>query len=161
MQPIQLHPILFYFFIVMLFFVFTYAVMISWFYFSKWFKDVVLFIDAQNRWNLMYFKSRDADEIEYLGGSYVTKGISPPLSKGGKALYMFSVGNPKPIQVLHKDAEQISSQTISSIINNKLVQVLMSLQSSFMNLQYIMLGASVVSAICSVFIILKVYGVIK
>jgi hypothetical protein len=161
MTPVSIHPIIFYLFLFTCFLVVGYAAVISWIYFSKWFKDVALFTDAQNRWSLHYFNSKGLDDIEYDEGTYLLKGITAPLNKDGKALYKFSTGNPKPESLTHIPAKDIDSKTISSVINNKLVQLLMSLQSGFMTLQYIMLICTVISAIASALTALKIFGVIK
>ncbi len=161
MTPISIHPIIFYLFVFTSFLLLVGCVVLAWLYFSKWFKDVAIFTDAQNRWSLKYIDATGVDEIEYDGGTYITKGVTPPLNKGGKALFKFSVGNPKPESLTFRKSEEIDSKTISSVINNKLVQVLMSLQSSFMSLQYIMLICTIISAVASVLVALKMFGIIK
>jgi hypothetical protein len=161
MTPIVIHPIIFYLFIFTAFLLLVGCVVLAWLYFSKWFKDVAIFTDAQGRWDLKYIDATGVDEIEYNDGTYITKGATPPLNKSGKALFKFSVGNPKPESLTFQKSGEIDSKTISSVINNKLVQILMSLQSSFVTLQYIMLVCTVVSAIASVLTALKMFGIIK
>ena len=162
MTPIAIHPIIFYLFVFCMLMIFAYSIAISWMHFSKSFKDVVLFIDAQNRWDLRYVNLKGTEEIAYQGGTYVVKGnFVPPLNKSGKALFKFSVNNPQPETLAHSPAKEIDSKTIMSIINNKLVQILMSLQSSFVAMQWIMLIASCVGAIASSLVALKAFGVIK
>lgn len=163
MNPISIHPIIFYLFVFVAFLMTVYAIMISWIYFSRWFKDAFLFIDAQNRWEIIYANPKNADEMEHNGSEYMLKAenFKPPLNKSGKALYKFSADNPQPESLSHTPAKEVSGKTIMAIVNNKLVQILMSLQSTFMNLQYIMLICSIISAIASALVALKIFGIIK
>jgi len=162
MVPIALHPIIFYLFVFTAFMLLAYGVVISWFYFSKWFKDVILFVDKQNRWKFVYADTTGKEQVEYADGVYMlNRDKSPPLNKSGKALFKFSVGNPQPESITHIETKEIDSKTIMSIINNKLVQILMSLQSGFMTVQYIAVICAIVSAIASTLTALKVFGIIK
>ena len=130
-------------------------------YFSKWFKDIIIFVDKQDRWALKYVNAKGLDEIHHDEATYFVKGAKPPLSSGGKALFIFSEGNPNPKSLAHSEAKDIDGKTIMSIVNNKIMQVLMSLQGGFMSMQYITVIASCISALASVLVALKMFGVIK
>lgn len=162
MNPVTLSPFVFYLFSSFIFLLMCYSAVMTIIYFWRNFKDVVIFTDSQNRWDIKYINTKGLDEINYKGGTYILNGhFTAPLNKSGKALFKFSENNPEPESLTHTPAKEIDSKTIMAIINNKLVQLLMSLQSNFMNLQYIMLLASCVSAIASILSVLKLFGVIK
>lgn len=153
---------IFYIFISFVILIMAYAAVISFIFFSRWWQDIIIFLDAQNRFSLKYANVGKSEEINHNDGKYITKSVEPvPLNKSGRALFIYSENNPEPMILKHKSAATMDSKTIMSIVNNKLIQMLMSLQSSFMTLQYMITICSVISAVAGVFVALKVYGIIK
>lgn len=158
MKPIVIHPIIFYLFLFMMFTIFCAFLWFVWAFIKRYVRDTLIFLEKTNRWKIIYDKIGSNPFYTYKNKKYVTnEGI---LNRKGRALFVFSEGKPNPMEVKYNNTKWLSSDSLMSIINNKLVQQLVKTSDDFKD-KLIMFGAigGILACIASILILLKTFGV--
>lgn len=160
MNPIVIHPIIWY-----SLFSFSILFMIGccifmWMWLRMRFYDILIFIDRNNRWNLIFDKIRYSDTYTFNDKKYFLTADSSILNRRGKAMYIFSENKPSPMRIKYNDAKWLTSETMQSIINNKLIQKLVQPSNSFAD-SLLLFGAigGMIAGLSTVIILLKTFGV--
>lgn len=159
MTPIALHPIIFYLFLFILVLFMGGFTWVLWLYLKLLFMDCIIFIDKSNRWLMIRDKLKDSSTYSYGGKKYIIgEGI---LNKRGKALHIFSENKPNALDIKYNTAKWLSSESLMSVINNKLIQQLVRTSDTFTD-KLILFGAlgGILAGISSAIILLKQFGVI-
>ena len=159
MVPIQIHPILFYFFLGFAVLMSGLAVYFLYLIISNIIKDTIIFIDQSDRWYMIKDKIGNSALYTYNNKKYALG--EAILNRRGKALYIFSVNKPSPMSISYNKAKWLSSESLMSVINNKLVQQLVKTTDSLKD-SLLLFGAigGMIAGIASVIILLKTFGVI-
>ena len=161
MDPIILHPIIFYFLIGM---EVLFMGVIFWIFF-KWYKaskfDYAIFIDKSNRWSIVRDMLGNSSTYVYDKCKYILDDKVGLLNRKGKSLYIFSKGKPQGMKIEYNGAKWLSSESMMAVINNKLIQKLVQTQDSFID-KLLLFGAigGMLAGIASTLILLKQFGVI-
>ncbi len=160
MNPIALHPIIFYF---LLFFVVGFMSLCVWLIlilqsYKKF--DVMIFIDKSNRWSMVRAKLSELSSYEHKDKKYLLADDSSLVNEKGKSLFVFSENKPAPMKLEYNDSKWLSSESIMSIINNDLIQKLVQTSNSLKD-SLILFGAigGMIAGIASVIIMLRQFGV--
>lgn len=161
MQPILLHPIIFYFllfFELMLMGIIFYFI-VRWYKMSKF--DSIIFIDRSNRWNLIRDKIGNSSTYNHDNKKYFVSEDTALLNKKGRSLYIFSEGKPQGFKIAYNKSQWLTSESMMSIINNKMIQKLVQTQDAMFD-KLVLFGAigGMLAGVASVLILLKQFGVI-
>ena len=123
-------------------------------------KDVLVFIDKSNRFNLVYDSVRGINSYTYNEKKYLLADDCSLLNNKGKSLFVFSENKPAPLKLTYNKSAWLTSESIMSILNNDLIQKLVRTTDAFKD-SLILFGAigGMIAGISSVVILLKVFGV--
>jgi len=148
--------------LVFMFMLMSVIVYLLWTVIKRMFMDVIIFLDKNSRWRMKWCflkgqtRYKDGEKTYYL---HEKAGL---LSSGGKALYIFSENKPEPLMISFNKTSWLDSKSLTGIINNKLVQQIISPQDAFKDM-LILIGAcgAIVAGLASVIHLLIVTGVIQ
>ena len=161
MKPVILHPFMFW---LMIFYMVLFSagfIWVGWILVRKYFYDTLIFIDKSNRWKLIRDRLLDSSTYIHNKKEYLLPDDSSILSSQGRSLFIFSEGKPNPLKIGYNKAAWVSSDSMMSIINNKLIQKLVQLSDKFRD-NFLLIGAvgGMIAGISSIVILLKTFGVI-
>lgn len=130
-------------------------------YFRRYLKDVIMFIDKNNRWSLIYMKIKGLTEIKIGKRIYELVENCGLLNHKGKAFYVFAENKPQPMKLNYNTSKWLDSESLMSIINNKLVRMIVKPTDSVKDM-FMLLGAigGLVAGVAAVVILLIQLGVI-
>ncbi len=137
---------------------------ILWFV-LRWWKslkfDYLIFIDKANRWKIVRDILGSSSIYTKDNRKYVISDDTGLLNKKGRSLYIFSEGKPQGLKFGYNTSSWLSSDSLMSVINNKLIQKLVQTSDAFSD-KLILFGAigGMIAGIASVLILLKQFGVI-
>ena len=159
MNPIILHPVIFYSFLSFSVILAAGCVFFMWKWLQKYFMDLIIFIDQSDRWKMVFDKIGSKSMYENEGKKYVLGDAI--LNRKGKALYIFSNNKPAPLSISYNKAKWLNSESLMAVINNKLVQQLVKTTDNFKD-SLILFGAigGMIAGLASVLILLKQFGVL-
>ena len=161
MTPIAVHPIIFYSLLGMM----ILLMMVIFYIIIKWWQtkiaDYMIFIDKSNRWSMVRDTLKDTDTYSFKNKKYFLTNESGLLTSRGKALYVFSENKPQPMKLEYNNAKWLTSDSMMSIINNKLIQKLVRTEDPFFD-KLILFGAigGLIAGMASILILLKQFGVL-
>ena len=161
MQPVAVHPILFY---ALLFMYLVTTTMFSWLvykYVMQIFSDHIILIDRSERWQLIREKLMGRTKYMHDKKIYHLDQDASLLNRRGKALFIFSENKPTPLKIEFNKTRWLSSESLMNVINNDLIQKLVQPASKAKDI-FLLLGAAggMLSAIAAGLILLKTFGVI-
>ena len=159
MEPISLHPIIFYSFLGFMLIVMSAAGYLYSLYNNTLTKDLVIFLDKSNRWRHIWDNIKDSETYSNNKKKYIVNaGI---VNKKGKALYIYSDNKPAPMDIKYNSIKWLTSESLMAVINNNLIQKLVKPNVDFMD-KLILFGAigGMVGALSSIIILLKTTGII-
>lgn len=159
MDPISLHPIIFY----SLFLFITILAGMCIFFFVQYYntisKDLIIFLDNSNRWRHIWDNIKETASYKNKSKSYIVgKGI---LNRRGKGLYIYSDNKPNPMNIEYNSTKWLSSESLMAVINNNLIQKLVQPADAFKD-KLLLFGAigGIVAGLASVVVLLKTTGVL-
>lgn len=129
-------------------------------YYSFFLKDIMIIIDKNNRWRLIYTKfTGDKKEID--NKVYFLTENHGILNRKGKALFIFSENRPNPLQLGYNSAKWLTGESLMGIINNKLAQQIVKPKDNFKDILYLYGSiGGLIAGLASVIILLIQLGVI-
>lgn len=160
MEPISLHPILFYFLLFLMTIFAAGFIWILWEYWKIFIKDTIIFIDKSNRWVEIKENVRGMNSYTHLNKKYLLADNCSLLNKKGKSLFIFSENKPAPMKLSYNESTWLTSESIMSILNNDLIQKLVKTSDALRD-GFILFGAvgGMIAGIASIVILLKQFGV--
>ena len=161
MELISIHPLIFYFLLLMMaVFAFGFC-WIVWLWWKEKKLDVLLFIDKSNRWSMVRDKLTGMSSYSYRQKKYMLADNASILNSKGKSLFVFSENKPAPLVLKYNESKWLSSDSIMSILNNDLIQKLVKTGDSIKD-GLILFGAigGMIAGIASIVIMLKQFGVL-
>ncbi len=129
---------------------------------KKFYTDIVIMIDKNNRWRIFYQKIKGRSSLKMGTKSYMFLPDAGLLNYKGKALYVFSEDKPEPMAIGYKKVSWLDASSLSGVINNKLVQQIIKPVDKFVDM-LIILGAigGILAGLASILILLIQTGVIS
>lgn len=160
MTPITLHPIIFYFLLFMMSVLAVAFVYILIEYMKIHKKDTIILIDKSNRWKEIKDNVGGLTSYTHEEKKYLLADNCSLLNKKGKSLFIFSENKPAPLKLSYNESKWLTSESMMSILNNDLIQKLVSTTNDFKD-GLIMFGAigGMIAGIASVVVMLKQFGV--
>lgn len=137
-------------------------VFLIWKYINQFISDKILFVDKNDRWSIYNVRLKGKTKIILHNKTYYLNPEGGILNHRGKALYVFSISNPIPLRLRFKESEWLDSESLTGVINNKMVQKILTPQDSFID-TLLLIGAigGIIAGISGVIILLMQLGVIK
>lgn len=123
-------------------------------------KDMILFIDRNNRFSLFRTDFLGRKEIDIEGSKYFLNEDTSLLNKKGKALYVFSKGKPAPMKIEYNKTQWLDGKTLLAMINNDLVQMMVKPKNDMQILLTLGAIGGIIAGLSSVIILLNQLGVI-
>jgi len=122
--------------------------------------DKALLIDGDNRARLINTEFR-GESWKYEGGIYDANYESGITLEKGKRFYIWTFNKPQPVKIISNKITWFNSDTLMATINNEIIKFILKVQEKLEI--FIMIGAiaGCVSAVVSIFIFAKVYGILK
>lgn len=122
--------------------------------------DKIIFLDKNNRWELISTRLYGREKLEFNGQEYFLKEEAGLTSNRGKALYVFSINKPTPLRISYNKVEWLDSKSLMAVINNDLVRQIITPKSPLSDM-LIMYGAigGIIAGGASIIILLKQVGV--
>lgn len=142
--------------------VFVYLV-IFWFRLKKAYdRHIDVFIDKQDLYEISFPENISKEKFDYRNGKYVRVKGSSVMSKKGKLLSLYSLGQPTPLDIGYKQADWINSESARSIFNNDSLQKIAAGKNQKQELMMgLIVFCCVINTLLTAAMALKLFGVIK
>ena len=132
-----------------------------WKYYTYEFNDKLIILHKTGRFTLMRTQLKNLGSEFHLGNQIYK--VSPEagiLNRKGKALYIYSEGNPVPMQLAYNKASWLDSGSLHAVINNDLIKKILQPTTALED-GIILIGAigGIIAGCCSLVVLLKVLGV--
>lgn len=130
-------------------------------YVKRIFLDCVIFIDKNDRWT-MHFTKLYGETLKMNEKIYYLQEKAGIVNRRGKALFIFSEGQPQPLHISYNKTNWLDSDSLMAVINNKLVQQIVKPTDSFKD-NLILFGAigGILAGMASLLILLIQLGVVN
>jgi hypothetical protein len=124
--------------------------------------DYVLIIDKNNKFKIHRINLEGKTDVTVDKKTYNLHADCGMVNRKGKSLWVFSENKPNPLMIKYDKFQWLSSESIMNLINNKYIQQLMKADGERFKDMLLIYGAiaGLIGGICSVFVALKVYGII-
>lgn len=128
---------------------------------QKW-MDKIILIDKTNRWQLISTRLKGSTEFKFGKDEYNIIEDSTLLNRRGKALLVYSKGKPTPMKLGYNMNRYLNNDSLKAVIKSKVLQKMLSSEDTLKD-SLILIGsiAAILSAIASVVVLLKTFGILK
>lgn len=126
-------------------------------------KDVIIFLDKNNRFNIKY-GNVSGDSIKDGKKTYYINRDGSPINRKGKGLFIFSENRPEPLSIRYnKKSEWADSETLMSMINNDMAKVAFQLDQLKKNsmLELLSMISGLIAGAGVILLILVEFGVVN
>lgn len=162
MQPISMP-----FWLLIGFFIFILTLMggLVWFIWLYWrnrLQDVIIFIDKNLRWNMVFCKLKNKETYSYLKKTYHLNQEAGILNTRGKAMYIFTQNVPTAMKITKNKTEWLNSESLDGVIKNKIIQQIVKPTDKFMDM-LLLFGSigGILAALSSLIVLAITLGILK
>jgi hypothetical protein len=123
--------------------------------------DYVIFLDGDKSFRIERISLKNKENLNLKSETYALNRDCLRINSKGRKLYVFNEHKPEPLRIEGNKSLWLSSSTLTNMINNEVLKLMFKMKTNLDNIILLCCILAGVSAIASVFVAIKVFGLIK